>query len=96
MATMAEKTVWKFALGYNGRDQFEIQVPPESRPLRVDFDPTGELSLWALVDPNVETRVPAIVTVVGTGRLVPDNPGDFVSTLISAPFVFHAFYREAS
>lgn len=91
---MPESRVWKFPLGYRGDPTFTIQVPAGAAPLRVDFDPAGELVLWALVQPDAP-QVAALVTVVGTGNTMPADPGKYVSTLVSGLLVFHAFYREA-
>lgn len=85
-------TIWKFPLGYEGDPRFEIELPSGATPLRVDFDPSGELVLWARVDPSA-ARGMAAVTVVGTGHPIPNDAGAYVSTFNSDPFVFHAFYQ---
>lgn len=87
------KTIWKFPLGYDGDTRFEVIAPEGAEPLRVDFDPRGELVAWALVDPGAAPRS-VIVTVVGTGHPVPEDAGRYVSTLFSDPFVFHAFWAQ--
>lgn len=85
-------TVHKFPLGYKGDTEFQIELPSGARPLHVDFDPQGELVLWAEVNTN-HAFAPAVVTVVGTGQEKPGHAGEYVSTFFSTPFVFHAFYR---
>ncbi|KDA05562.1 hypothetical protein DC31_13910 [Microbacterium sp. CH12i] len=84
------RTIWKFPLGYRGDPRFEVEVPRGAVPLRVDFDPAGELVMWAEVDPKAERSL-AAVTVVGTGNPIPEGVGTYVSTFMSEPFVFHAY-----
>lgn len=75
--------------------EFEVDIPIGAKPLTVDFDPEGALSLWALVDPQA-LRVKGTVTVRGTGHSVPDDAGEFVNTFMRSAFVFHAFYLQNS
>lgn len=85
------ETIWKFELGYKGDPRFEIEVPQGAEPLRVDFDPAGVLVAWARVNPDASLAT-AVVTVVGTGNAIPEGAGRYVSTFLSEPFVFHAFW----
>jgi hypothetical protein len=60
---------------------------PSGKVLRVDMQ-DGKPTAWVAVDPD-DTTIGQRITLAGTGETVPD--GEFINTLFSYGFVFHAF-----
>lgn len=89
------RTVYKYTLSLGNQ---VIVVPGDFRFLSVGPDPgpTGEMCIWALVDPDCE-RVGREILVVGTGHKIEaaDNL-DFVGRIDNPPFVWHVFARRVA
>lgn len=87
------KTIWKYPLVSREVSKLTIDVPIKAVPLHIDKDYNGVICLWMAVDPDKE-KVPAIVTLVGTGHELPEDAGVFINTFFMGAYVFHGFYRE--
>lgn len=68
-----------------------VLLPAGSRPLSVAVR-DDEMHLWALVELG-EDLAGRLVTIVGTGHPMPDEPGEFLGTCLlhQGALVFHVF-----
>lgn len=76
-----------------------IEMPVDSVPLSLGVqrqspdDNVGEIVLWALIDPEMETRKYE-VHVFATGQKLESNIGEYVGTIQDfINFVWHIFIR---
>lgn len=81
------QTIWKFPLLLEGRQH--AQVPRGYRLLHVAADPQGNISFWAMVDPEAP-KESVVFRVVGTGHPV-DDRWRHEGSLVQGPFVWHVF-----
>lgn len=83
------KTIWKYKLVTT--DDQDIAMPEYGRPISVG-EQNGILVLWAVVEPENETRK-LHVHIYGTGNPLPSNWKDdaFVRSVAISPFVWHVF-----
>lgn len=81
------KTIWKWTL----KIETTIDMPAGAKLLAVQ-EQHGEPQLWALVDPGADKH-PRTFHVHGTGRDLPDEPGQYVGTfqMRGGSMVFHVF-----
>lgn len=86
------KTVWKFKIPYQRSTEFKFEVPQGSVPLRVDFDPSGDLCVWMQVDTERVTSEIEIA-IAGTGEPIPDGFDNYINTFMRTPYVFHAYAK---
>lgn len=82
------KTIHKYALPQSGI--WTVALPTGAEALHVDLDPSGQLSLWALVDTDQVNYTNRTFHVIGTGRRVPDNL-KHLGTVRQADFMWHVF-----
>lgn len=83
------RTIWKFPLAMVERQP--VMMPRVSRILALQ-NQGGIPTIWAEVDPE-SPAITATVTLVGTGREVPADSGDYVGTVQEqgGMFIWH-FY----
>lgn len=72
-------------------DDQTVVMPSRSKVLSVQFQ-SGNLCMWALVDPKSETATRDI-RIIGTGNQIDDSRtvGDFIGTVQQGRFVLHVF-----
>ncbi len=82
------KTIFKYPLEL-AREQY---VPMHGKPVlfKVGLDPAGALCVWALVNPEDETKLQKFF-VVGTGHDVPVDAYFWVGTVNQGQFMWHIF-----
>jgi hypothetical protein len=69
-------------------------MPADYELLTVDYDPNGEICLWAIVNIEVE-NTEVCIAVLGTGWLMlEDVKHKYINTLKQGPYVWHAFEVE--
>ena len=79
--------IWKFPLAIGNSSV--VLMPEDSKMLSVG-NQNGVLCLWAVCE--IEKKyVPHKFTVVGTGRLMPKQLGNFLGTAIVPPNVWHVY-----
>lgn len=85
------KTVHKYAIGAGAN---ELKVPRGAKPLAVQVQ-NSAVQLWALVETTHELA-DVRVTVVGTGRELRGDVGNYVDTfqIAGGALVFHVFWKE--
>lgn len=90
---MKNLTIWKFDLRIADRQQ--VEMPVGAKILTVQ-EQHGMPVLWALVNPTAPTVAREIV-LYGTGRAVPDDPGQYIGTVqqCCGALVWH-FFEEVS
>ena len=82
-------TIWKFPLQITDRQW--VSVPGGSKILSAD-NQHGVLCLWAMVNPESNTRVQRKIAIIGTGNPMPqDEAMEFIGTVILGVFVWHVF-----
>lgn len=79
------KTIWKYPLERDTR----IEMPEGARVVRFDVDPSGQVCVWAIVDPEIPVE-PQALFIVGTGHPIPEG-GEYVDSCQQGPFVWHLF-----
>lgn len=85
--------VFKYRLG-GLNEMCSIKLPREAEILSVGFDPQGDLSLWAIVDPAEEEEEEHVFLIIGTGmgyELPKQEEAEFLATLVREEFVYHVF-----
>lgn len=63
-------------------------MPTGAEVVKVGFDPTGGLAIWALIDSAVQHTEPRRFQLVGTGHSILDNV-KYLDSVIEPPFVWH-------
>jgi len=86
------KTIWKYPIRMT-TERIPLEVPAKAFPLKLANDYTSQLCLWMAVDDEHE-KVPAEITIVGTGERLPADAGAYLDTIFVSSFVFHFFYKE--
>lgn len=82
------RTVWKYTVNTMYNKQ-HFSMPEGAKVLHVD-EQNGLICLWAEV--NVYSReVSRYFYIIGTGRKIPDEVGDFLGTALIDGLVFHVF-----
>lgn len=81
------KSIWKFPIENVGSNA--ISMPRHSSIIHAGLDAEDRMSIWAAVDPS-DPVMEVEILVVGTGIDLP-HVGDFIGTVIDAPFVWHVF-----
>lgn len=91
------KTIWKFPLTLDGVQTIEMPACPEFLTVQSQDIPNlarrAQHVLWAVVDPSMP-RVPVEIAIYGTGVDIPDNPGRYIATVQTGPYVWHYFARN--
>ena len=85
------KTIWKYPLEI--ADEQTLQIPDGAQLLTVQSQ-DGAPCLWALVDPEAETKL-CVLQVFGTGNPVQDE-GVYLGTfqVLQERFVGHVFLKK--
>ncbi len=81
--------IWKFPIEID--DEFELNLPVGADLLDVQIQ-NGKPVLWAIVDPNADTK-PLRFYVIGTGRTWRDDLA-YVATFQVGAFVGHLFHEK--
>lgn len=82
------KTIWKYPIAET------IEMPIGSRIIKVDYDPMGELCLWAIVDPKKDEIIERQFKIMGTGFPYNEKEWMYIDTVFENPFVWHIFERK--
>lgn len=82
------KTIWKFNLA--AEEKQTVKMPYNSKPVHVGLDPSGELCLWAEVDPDNQL-FDEIFYIVGTGCTIPYEVVKHIGTIVQGWYVFHVY-----
>jgi len=84
------RTIWK----YKWDDV--VRVQKGAKIISADYDPTGSLCIWAIVDPNEPHDEEIRLFLIPTGNVVINNGVSlrFLNTVKSGPFVWHLFVEE--
>lgn len=87
------KTIYKYPLK-NIPNENIITIPADYELLTVDYDPKGNICLWAIVNNDVEdTEI--CITILGTGwPMLEDAKYKYINTLKQDLYVWHAFEIE--
>ena len=83
------RMIWKFPLKTDGHQPVEM---PNGAILLTVAEQFGAIWLWAEVDPD-EPKVNRNIFVYATGHAIPDDPGEFVGSvlLLGGSLVFHIY-----
>lgn len=81
------RTIWKFK--FNSITNPIIVMPKGAKIIKVDRK-KGELSVWAIVDPNA-MLVDHLIRVYRTGEILPEEPGQYLNTIEFLGHVWHLF-----
>lgn len=82
-------TIYKYPL----TDEVSVlDLPKEARVLTAN-EQRGQICVWVLLDPEADT-VPRTLRVIGTGWILPGDPGRYIATVFSGMFVWHVFEAE--
>lgn len=89
------RSIWKFGLT-GGRTTIREKV---IKWLSVGYDPSGDICVWAIVDPEAETdeRVEYDILQIGTGWDFGQNELDsieFIGTVKEGPYMWHVFVNQ--
>lgn len=83
------RTVWKFPLEVTDRQTIPM---PEGAVIRhVAQDWMDDISAW--VEVESDSSMPTVdvnIVITGTGHPIPED-GEFVGTVLAAPFVWHVW-----
>lgn len=85
------RTIWKYTLSISDGPQYLYL--PDGKLLCAQVQ-DGLVQLWFELDPSTE-YVSRTFQVYGTGHQMPDDPGDYVGTVQTGPFVWHVYERKA-
>ena len=86
------KSVWKYQLELTGNDQ-AVEMPLGSDVLECQIDPTGSITIWALVgstDPE-SLQVVRWFVIRGTGHPIESDAMRWIGTVQQGPLVWHVF-----
>lgn len=81
------KRIYKYKVEIQG-DTTSIFMPVTAGVIKVGFDPSGDLCMWAMVDPY-EATVRRLFEVKGTGEDL--NSETWLGTAIGSTYVWHVF-----
>lgn len=93
--------VYKFPMSPGGKlggiaEPMEIKLPADAQILHIDVQ-HGELQMWVLTNPDLETAETRTFIMLPTGHVLPDHPLNLThhATLIlsGGDYVFHIFER---
>lgn len=84
--------IWKYDLVIDDRQTVEMPVGAKLLSVAVQPRPgtSGTPCLWAMVDPK-QSMQQRTIAIYGTGNPIPENPGEFIGTVLMPPFVWHVF-----
>lgn len=81
--------IYKYPLAHT--EEQEIKMPEHSEVLSAGLDPSGQLCVWAAIDPHYLDKLYTFY-VRGTGWSTPDH-ARFISTVVQDEFVWHIFVK---
>lgn len=89
------RSIWKFGLT-GGRTTIREKV---IKWLSVGYDPSGDICVWAIVDPEAETdeRIEYDILQIGTGWDFGQDELDsmeFIGTVKEGPYMQHVFVNQ--
>ena len=77
------------------KDCMKIAIQAPAKILSVGIQNPHKISMWALVDPDIEKAIVRTIGIVGTGNHIAfsTEKGDnrFLGTVFDGPFVWHVF-----
>lgn len=95
---LAKKTqeVWKFTIDLTrGREPQDLHMPKGAKILTVKdhitFDNRLNVQIWALVDPDVEERIPRQISIFGSGHPIPLNAVYLGTVFFGHAVVYHVW-----
>jgi len=80
--------IWKYELRVD--DRLTVIMPRGARILSVGVQ-GKTICLWAMVNPETAEQELRIIAIYGTGNPLPEDPGTFIGTVQTPPFVWHVF-----
>ena len=89
------RSIWKFRLtGGNTRIKEKV-----IKWLSVGYDPSGDICVWAIVDPeaNIDEKVEYDILQIGTGWDFSQDELDnmeFIDTVKEGPYMWHIFVNQ--
>ena len=86
------KTIYKY--NFSIRGEWMVNMPEDAIVMHVGSQSDGDITLWALVDPNNE-NTPRYFDVVPTGGEAPEDLSDYLGTVMqcNGALVWHIFER---
>ena len=89
------RSIWKFELN-GGNTQIKEKV---IKWLSVDYDPSGNICVWAIVDPEagIDEKVEYDILQIGTGWDFSQNELDnmeFIGTVKEGFYMWHIFVNQ--
>ena len=89
------RSIWKFRLT-GGRTTIREKV---IKWLSAGYDPSGDICVWAIVDPEAETdeRIEYDILLIGTGLDFSQDELDnmeFIGTVKEGPYTWHIFVNQ--
>ena len=89
MSNMKERRIHKYTLAV--MDEQTLLLPRGARIMTIQVQ-AGQPQLWAYVDPT-KPKEARKIRVIGTGRMIDDDPGDYLGTfqMHAGALVFHVF-----
>ena len=89
------KRIYKYPLEVT--DTQIIELPFGARILTADMQ-YEKLCLWALVNPDLESKSKRTIDIFGTGHPIDGKPRDYISTfqMDGGRLIFHVFVRTRS
>ena len=89
------RSIWKFGLT-GGNTQIKEKV---IKWLSADYDPSGDICVWAIVDPEagIDERVEYNILQIGTGWDFSQDELDnmeFIGTVKGGPYMWHIFVNQ--
>ena len=87
------KTIYKYPLE-NIPGGNIITMPADYELLTVNYDPKGDICLWAIVDTEAENTEVCIVILGTDWPMLKDVKYKYINTLKQGPYVWHAFKVE--
>ena len=84
--------IWKWTLAI--KDEQTIDLPMGAKILSIQMQ-GWHPQLWALVDEHQQRKQGRLIAIYGTGKPIPDSPGEYIGTfqIHECVRVFHAFER---
>jgi hypothetical protein len=84
------ETIWKYDVLFG--DEFILDMPAGATVLSANYDPHGQLCMWAIVDPTADPEKRTFC-LRGTGNplMRPRDSLRFIATVRQGPFMWHLF-----
>jgi hypothetical protein len=84
------KTIWKFTIQLVDKQVISV---PKGTVIRHVAEQNGLVCLWGEVDPDTKVYDDRTVCIYGTGHPLPDNPGEYIGSVMirNGTLVFHIY-----